>query len=52
MHQYIVILIILSSGFWHYFIQGLMTQLALGPSSSSEFQINLFWIQQCHLTIG
>jgi hypothetical protein len=52
MHQYSVIFIILSSGFWQYFVQGLMSQLALGPLSSSQYQINLFWIQQCHLTIG
>jgi hypothetical protein len=29
-----------------------MSQLALGPILSSQYQINLFWIQQCHLTIG
>jgi hypothetical protein len=52
MHQYMVIFIILSSGFWQYFVQGLMSQLALGPLSSSQYHINLFWIQQCHLTIG
>jgi hypothetical protein len=52
MHQYSVVVIILSSGFWQYFVQGLMSQLALGPILSSQYQINLFWIQQCHLTIG
>jgi hypothetical protein len=52
MHQYSVVFIILSSGFWQYFVQGLMSQLALGPILSSQYQINLFWIQQCHLTIG
>jgi hypothetical protein len=52
MHQYSVVFIILSSGFWQYFVQGLMSQLALGPMLSSQYQINLFWIQQCHLTIG
>jgi hypothetical protein len=52
MHQYSVIFIILSSGFWQYLVQGLMSQLALGPLSPAQYQINLFWIQQCHLTIG
>ena len=52
MHKYCVVLIILSSGFWQYFIQGLIAQLALGPLLSSEYQNHLFWIQQCHLTIG
>jgi hypothetical protein len=52
MHQYSVIFIVLSSGFWQYFIQGLMGQLALGPMSYSQYQSDLFWIQQCHLTIG
>jgi hypothetical protein len=52
MHQYSVIFIVLSSGFWQYFVQGLMGQLALGPLSYSEYQNDLFWIQQCHLTIG
>jgi hypothetical protein len=52
MHQYSVIFIVLSSGFWQYFVQGLMGQLALGPLSYSQYQNDLFWIQQCHLTIG
>ena len=52
MHKYSVVFIILSSGFWQYFVQGLMSQLALGPMLSSQYQIDLFWIQQCHLTIG
>jgi hypothetical protein len=29
-----------------------MGQLALGPLSYSQYQNDLFWIQQCHLTIG
>ena len=52
MHRYCVVFIILASGFCQYFVQGIMSELALGPLSGSEYKINLFWIQQCHLTIG